>query len=336
MIDVNDLDAIDVKRMYKIYDQWPEISQNAFQTNLEPIDTSNIDNIVFAGMGGSGAIGDVFSSIFSKTNLHISVIKGYVLPNTINENSLVVITSVSGNTDEALSILKKSKKIGCEIVAFSSGGKIEEYSMRNKIEYRKIEQIHSPRASFTNYLYGILKVLKPVLPINEIDILDSIKQLKNTKKIISSENMNEQNIALELAYGIKGIPMIYYPFGLMAAAIRFKNSLQENAKQHAMTEDILEACHNGIISWEKSTTVQPMLIEGKDDFIKTKERWGIIKDYFEINGIKFNEVVSIEGNILSKLINLIYVLDYASIYYSILRKTDPSPTKSIDFIKSKL
>jgi len=336
LIDVNDLDIVDSKKMYKIYDQWPEISQNAFQTNLKPIDASNINNIIFAGMGGSGAIGDVFSSIFSKTNLHISVIKGYVLPNTIDKNSLVVITSVSGNTDEALSILKKSKKIGCKIVAFSSGGKIEEYSIKNKIEYRKIEQIHSPRASFTNYLYGILKVLKPVLPINEIDILDSIKQLKNTKKIISSENMNKQNIALELAYGIKGIPMIYYPFGLMAAAIRFKNSLQENAKQHAMTEDILEACHNGIISWEKSTSVQPMLIEGKDDYIKTKERWDIIKDYFEINEIKFNEIVSIEGNILSKLINLIYVLDYTSIYYSILRKTDPSPTKSIDFIKSKL
>ena len=58
--------------------------------------------------------------------------------------------------------------------------------------------------------------------------------------------------------------MIYYPFGLMSAAIRFKNSLQENAKQQSMTEDILEACHNGIIAWEKPSLVQPILIEGKD------------------------------------------------------------------------
>jgi glucose/mannose-6-phosphate isomerase len=122
----------------------------------------------------------------------------------------------------------------------------------------------------------------------------------------------------------------------MAAAIRFKNSLQENAKQQSMTEDILEACHNGIIAWEKPSLVQPILIEGKDDFIKTKERWGIMREYFQMNKISFKEIFSIDGNILTKLINLIYVLDYATLYYSVIIKTDPSPTKSIDFIKSKL
>jgi len=336
LIDVNDLDAIDIKKMYKIYERWPEISENAFKTDFKPIDVSDIKDVVFAGMGGSGAIGDIFSSIFSKSNLHVSVIKGYVLPNTVDKNSLVVATSVSGNTVETLSILEKAKQIGCKIIAFSSGGEMEKFSQKNNIEYRKIDQIHSPRASFTNYLYGILKVLKPVLPINEVDILDSISQLKITKNIISSKNLNDQNISLSLAYAIKEIPMIYYPSGLMAAAIRFKNSLQENAKQHAMTEDVLEACHNGIVSWEKSTSVQPILIEGKDDFIKTKERWKVLREYFQMNNIEIKEIFSIEGNILSKLINLIYVLDYATIYCSILKKTDPSPTNSIDFIKSKL
>jgi glucose/mannose-6-phosphate isomerase len=336
LIDVNDLDSIDIKKMYSIYDEWPEISQNAYNSELEPITISEIKDIVFAGMGGSGAIGDIFSAIFSKSSLHVSVIKGYVLPKTVNKNTLVVATSVSGNTVETLSVLEQAKNIGCKIISFSSGGKIEDFSQKNNLDHRKIEQIHSPRSSFTNYLYGILKVLKPVLPIDEVDILDSIKQLKITRNNISSKNLTENNSSLSLAYDIKGIPMIYYPFGLMAAAIRFKNSLQENAKQQSMTEDILEACHNGIVSWEKHSTVQPILIEGKDDFVKTKERWKIIREYFQINEIPFKEISSIDGNILSKLINLIYVLDYATLYYSVLIKTDPSPTKSIDFIKSKL
>lgn len=322
--------------MYKMYDEWPEIAQSAYNTNFEPIENLDVKDIVFAGMGGSGAISDIFSAIFSKSNLHVSVIKGYILPKTINKNSLVIVISVSGNTVEAISILEQAKKIGCKIISFSSGGKIKEYSKEHNITYRKIEQIHSPRVSFTNYLYGILKALKPVLPISEGDVLESIKQLKITRDIISSKNLNAENSALRLAYAIKGIPMIYYPFGLMAAAIRFKNSLQENAKQQAMTEDILEACHNGIVSWEKQSIVQPILIEGKDDFIKTKERWEIIREIFQTKNIKFEEIFSIEGNILSKLINLIYVLDYATIYYSVLTKTDPSPTKLIDFIKSKL
>jgi len=336
LLDIENLNSIDVKKMYQVYDEWPEISQNAYNTKLEPIEISNINHIIFAGMGGSGAICDIFSSIFSKSSLHISVIKGYVLPKTVNKNTLVVTISVSGNTVETLAILKQAKNIGCKIISFSSGGEIKKFSQENNLEYRKIEQIHSPRSSFSNYLFGILKVLKPVLPIDEKDILDSIEQLKITRNNISSKNLTESNKSLSLAYDIKGIPMIYYPFGLMAAAIRFKNSLQENAKQQSMTEDILEACHNGIIAWEKPSLVQPILIEGKDDFIKTKERWGIMREYFQINKISFKEIFSIDGNILTKLINLIYVLDYATLYYSVVIKTDPSPTKSIDFIKSKL
>jgi len=147
--------------MHKAYDKWPEISKNAYQTDLESVDFSNIDNIVFAGMGGSGAIGDVFASILSKSNIHVSVVKGYTLPNTVNTNSLVVTISISGNTVESLAILEKAKKIGCNIIAFSSGGKMEDYSTKNQIEYRKIDQIHSPRASFANFFYGILKNIIP-------------------------------------------------------------------------------------------------------------------------------------------------------------------------------
>ena len=70
--------------------------------------------------------------------------------------------------------------------------------------------------------------------------------------------------------------------------------------------------------------------------MKTKERWEIIKQYFSENQIDYFSINSIRGNILSKIIHLIYLFDYASIYLAILRKIDPTPVKSIDFIKSKL
>jgi len=132
------------------------------------------------------------------------------------------------------------------------------------------------------------------------------------------------------------IPLIYYPWGLQAAAIRFKNSLQENSKSHAIAEDVIEACHNGIVSWEKSSQIQPILIRGQDDYIKTKERWEILKQYFEQNKIDYREIHSVEGPILSKIINLIYLFDYTSIYLAIKNGIDPTPIKSIDFVKNKL
>jgi len=213
---------------------------------------------------------------------------------------------------------------------------MEDFCIKNKIEYRKIQKIHSPRATFTSYLYSILKILNSIIPITENEVNDSIKQLEMTRDLISSNNLNENNISLNLAEWIEGIPIIYYPFGLQSSAIRFKNSLQENSKKHSMVEDIVESCHNGIVAWEKSSSAQPILLQGEDDFVKTKERWEIIKEYFDENNIAYKEVFSTKGNILSKIINLIYILDYASIYLAIKVQVDPSPVKSIDFIKSKL
>ena len=323
----------DVSGMYKVYDKWPNIARESYSSSQDVVDFGKIDHIVFSGMGGSGAIGDILSAILSKTNIHVAVVKGYHLPNTVDSKTLVVTTSISGNTAETLSVLEAARKTKCRLIAFSSGGKMEKYCGKYKVEYRKIPKIHSPRASFPGFLYTILKVLGPVLPVKERDILDSIKELENTARMISSTNLDKDNPSLKLAEWVSGIPDIYYPFGLQAAAVRFKNSLQENAKRHAMMEDVIEAGHNDIVSWEKKDRVQPILLEGVDDYIKTKQRWNILRKYFQINKIDYREVHSVEGSIISKLINMIYLLDYSTIYLAALTKTDPSPTKSIDFIK---
>jgi len=322
--------------MYAVYDRWPEIARESFESNHDSVNFDGINHIVFAGMGGSGAIGDMFASILSKTKIHVNVVKGYLLPQTVDSDTLVVAVSVSGNTAETLSVLESAHKLGSKIVAFSSGGKMQEYCTKNKIDYRVIPQYHSPRASFTSFLYTILKVLHSTLEIKQYDILESITELENFGKKISSSNLTDENSAISLAEWINDIPVIYYPFGLQSAAIRFKNSLQENAKLHVIAEDVIEACHNGVMSWEKKSNLHPILIEGKDDHIKTKERCKILKEYFELNKINYWEISSVNGSILTKLINLIYLLDYASIYLAILNKTDPSPVKSIDYVKNKL
>ena len=90
------------------------------------------------------------------------------------------------------------------------------------------------------------------------------------------------------------------------------------------------------MSWEKKSSVRPILIQGKDDHVKTSERWVILKEFFDGKGIDYSVVNSIDGNILSKITSLIYLLDYSTIYAAVLNNTDPSPVDSIDFIKSRL
>ncbi len=333
---ISDLERIDSQKMFQIYDKWPKIAQEAYESEFEKIEIQGIDHIVFAGMGGSGSIGDTIKAILSKTDMHVTTIKGYTLPKTVDDKTLVLATSVSGNTEETLKIMKYAQERSAKLIGFMGGGKMESFCEQNDIMYRKIPKIHSPRASFPSFLFSILNILEPILPIEKNDVNDAIKELENTRKNIFSENLSEDNIALDLAKFIEKIVCINFPKGLEAAAIRYKNSLQENTKIHAMTEDVIETCHNGIVSWEKSVGVSPVLIQGHDDHTKTIARWKILEDYFNMKNIDYKVVKTVKGNILSKITNLVYSLDYSTIYSSVLMKIDPSPVQSIDYVKSKL
>ena len=335
-MNLEDLEKMDSKKMFKVYDMWPDIAKESYEQEFSKPEFDDIDHIVFSGMGGSGTIGDVFSSILSKNNIHTSVVKGYLLPKTVDENTLVVVTSVSGNTQEPLTVLKNSKNSKAKFIVFSSGGMIKEYALKNKINYQEIKMEHSPRASFPKYIFSMLKSLESVIPVKKSDVLDTVSKMEIMRKNISSNNLNENNNALNIAEWITGTPVIYYPGGLQSAAIRFKNSLQENSNLHVITEDVIEACHNGIVSWERNSNMQPILIRGHDDYFKTIERWKILKEFFNSKQIEYKEISSVKGNIISKLVNLIYLLDYSSIYLAVLSKTDPTPVKPIEFIKSRI
>jgi len=336
LLKIDDIKSIDSHNMSDVYDRWPQIANDSFSKSFSKVDMKNIDHVVFAGMGGSGTVGDVFSSILSKTDIHVSVVKGYLLPKTVDNNTLVVSTSISGNTSETITILKNVEKSDAKFVALFSGGLMEKFCKNKNIKSYKIKEEHSPRASFVGFLYSALNILEEIIPVKKMDVNESIQSLFNIQKIISSENLNETNEALQIAEWIKEIPIVYYPWGLQSAAIRFKNSMQENAKMHVMTEDVIEACHNGIVAWDKPKNVQPILIQGKDDYEKTKERWKIIKELFRDKDVQYKEIFSQEGSILNKLICMIYLLDYVSIYNAIISKTNPTPVKSIDFVKKRL
>ena len=335
-MDLEELEKIDSKKMFKVYDIWPDISRESYEQEFSKPEFNDIDHIVFAGMGGSGTIGDVFSSILSKNDIHTSVVKGYLLPKTVDENTLVVVTSVSGNTQEPLMVLKNSKNSKAKFIAFSSGGMIKKYALKNEINYQEIKMEHSPRASFPKYVFSMLRTLESVIPVKKSDVLDTISKMEIVRKNIFSNNLNENNTALNLAKWITGTPVLYYPWGLESAAIRFKNSLQENSKLHVMAEDIIEVCHNGVVSWEKDSIMQPILIQGHDDYSKTQERWKILKEFFNSKQIEYKEISSVKGSIISKIMNLIYLFDYVSVYHSVISGIDPSPVSAIDFIKERL
>ncbi|MDC0170556.1 SIS domain-containing protein [Candidatus Nitrosopelagicus sp.] len=335
-MDIKEIEKFDPQEMYKVYDKWPTLARDAYEKEFSKIQFENIDHVVLAGMGGSGAIGDIIAAILSRKNFHVSIVKGYLLPKTVDAKTLVIAISISGNTREILSILDYKSESDAKFVAISSGGIMEKKCKENSIPHYNIPMNHSPRASFGIFLYSILNIFGDALPIQKYEVIESLEKMQQLQKNINSNNLNEENLSLSLAKNIDSNPLIYFPDGLKAAAIRFKNSLQENSKIHTSIEDIIEASHNSISTWENNNNFKPILLQGVNDYIKTKERWQIIKEYFRSKNIEYAEVFSVDGNIISKLVCLIYLLDYTSIYFAVLSKIDPSPVDAIDFVKKRM
>lgn len=344
MLERDVLERIDAGGMHSVYDGWPQMAIEAYEPDdagSEPPVTfeSPVTHVVFAGMGGSGTVGDLFAAILSKTPVHVTVTKGYELPRTADRDTLVIATSISGNTRETASVLESAVRrtdVG-NIVAVSSGGDMAGFCRDNGVRRIGIARTHSPRASLVSVVFAMLRALQDVLPLRRSDVTEAVARLEEMRGMISSANLNcDGNAAQRTAERLGAMPLIYYPFGLQAAAIRFKNSLQENAKTHAATEDVVEACHNGITAWERPSRVSPVIITGSDDHPRTRERWGILRGYFESRGIAYEEMRSGPGGILAKLMGLIYWADYASIYRAVIDGIDPSPVESIDFVKSRL
>jgi len=334
-LNIEELQKIDSTRMFQSYDEWPKIALESYENTQLTKSYEKTQHIAICGMGGSGTIGDFISSILSKENIHVSIIKGYTLPTNVDKETLLIPISISGNTEETLSAMMQGYKIGCKIIAFSSGGKMERYCNEKNIDFYKFNMINSPRVSFVNFLFPILKILEGIVKIEKSVIKHTLESLEKTRENIYSKNLTDTNTALNLATWLEPTPVIYYPYGLKAAAIRFKNSLQENAKMHVIHEDLIETCHNGIVAWEKKSRNKPIFIRGKDDHPQTKQRWKILKEYFNENSISYKEIISEHENIFSKLINLIYILDYATLYKAIQLGIDPFPVNSIDFIKKR-
>ena len=126
-MNIQEIQKFDPQNMHETYDKWPMYAKDAFKKEFSKIQFQDIDHVVLAGMGGSGAIGDIISAVLSREDIHVSVVKGYQLPNTTDENTLVVCTSVSGNTVETISILEQVKENNLKSISFSSGGEILRY-----------------------------------------------------------------------------------------------------------------------------------------------------------------------------------------------------------------
>lgn len=291
------------------------------------------NKIMVCGMGGSGISGEILKVLYPTVEIISN--KDYTIPAYIDHNTLAIVISYSGNTEETLSNYAILNKRRSGIVIISSGGRLFKKKANTKV---KIPGGLPPRGAL-GYLFTPLPSILykyGFIPNDPSDkIIDLANFLKRTRKKI------EQKAKVLAKKLVKKMPIIYANSSTyLPVAKRWQSQLNENAKIIAHINVIPEMNHNEIVGLGRpralNKSILPVFLNDPKAHARNKARLGIMSRL--IKGF-FRSIVEIKpyGNSdLKRVFWTIMLGDYISYYLAILTNVDPMPVKRIDYLKKEL
>ena len=305
---------------------------------------SDINKIIVAGMGGSAIGGDVvYSLIGHEIKIPYIVIRGYDIPTWVDSATLVICSSYSGNTEETIAILEKSKSAQAKIVAITTGGELAKLCKKYNFDRVIIPSGLQPRAALAFSFIPLLFILSKlnIIPNNFLEwLISSTNLIKQNRKIYSKKN--DDNPIWILAKKIYNkIPIIYADSdNLNTIAVRLKGQICENGKILAYHNTFPEMNHNEIVGWEKNSDLFKryfiIWLFDKKMNKRNKARQVIVMNMLDEIGIDQFKLEVMGNNFEERFLLLIHYGDWLSYWCAILHKIDPSPVKNINILKNKL
>lgn len=292
-------------------------------------------NVLLTGLGGSGIGGSIIQNyVFDKLKVPFTVNKDYFLPAFVNSETLVIVCSYSGNTEETLQAMKQAVKVKAKVVCITSGGEVEAMAKKKGYDCIIVPGGMPPRACVGYSVVEILFVLRQygLLKTKFVpEIQASIDMLKADTKAIARK---AQGIAKKLD---GKFPIIYAPQTFEGLAIRVRQQINENSKMLASHGVIPEMNHNELVGWrDKDDRYAVLLLRNEDDYERVQTRMEINKKIIKKYTPNIIEVYSKGGSYFEKLFYFIHLTDWVSVYLSELHGVDATEVQVIDFLKSSL
>ncbi|MCL5066800.1 MAG: hypothetical protein M1368_00410, partial [Thaumarchaeota archaeon] len=228
---------IDKSKLRSDFDAWPSLAAKSLDESNPPVLDRKYEAILFAGLGGSGIIGEVISDLAAESSaVRIETLKDYHLPKHVGPETLVVGVSCSGNTEETISVVMEAIKRDVDVCAFGSGGILETIS-NPKVKFTKTAMLKAPRSSFPGLFFPVLKFMMQngYFSLQNSDVQEAVTALEEANISALRPNPNS-NPALKLGLKIgesNAIPLVYSSRRTRSVGLRFRQSLNENTKLHA-------------------------------------------------------------------------------------------------------
>ncbi len=330
-----------ILNFYKQIDEAWSLYQKANIT----LDTSRIRNILYLGMGGSAIAGDLlYDVLFDELKVPLDVTRGYFAPAYCDEQTLVIVSSYSGNTEETLSAVQYAAKKNPQILAITSGGKLAEMAAENKWQTISIPQGFPPRQALGYLFFPLYHALGRLNLLHNYqeDLHDLTGYIKNESKRYEYPKGANHKLPLNLAHTIQNrVPLFYStaPY-LRTVARRWKNQMQENAKSLAFSNVLPELNHNEIVGWEQKGEIVKdfvvVFLENEQPHPRIKKRIELTQQIIKERGVQVVDIYSSGETTMEKVFSLILLGDWVSYYLALSYKKDPIKIANIDFLKREL
>lgn len=323
--------------MRTLVEQFIEYLENGVQigenTTFNPTE-KEIDNIVITGLGGSGIGGVVVSQLVrNRCNIPIVTNNSYTLPSFIDDSTLVIACSHSGNTEETIIALKEAQAANCEIACITSGGKLKTISEENNYNHIIIPDGPSPRAMFPYSVEALLYTLfKYELITNAI-----IDELKDAITFLKAHASECKEIGEDLGQKIfEKSTIIYADSEFNGAITRFRQQLNENSKVLASHHIYPEMNHNELVGWAGGNNEAVITFRTPFDHKRSALRMDICKGIISDKTDSFYEIQAKGNNQLEATLYIVLVGDWCSVELSEKRGVDNMEVKVIDYLKGEL
>ncbi len=319
--------------------QWQQLTQD-FDVNIPK--SGSIQNIVVAGMGGS-AWPMYYLKTWPGMSVPFELVGDYTIPTYVNEQTLFVASSYSGNTEEVLACLAAAEQAKAQIVIVTAGGQLLDQAHEHNHPAFVIPSGTQPRMSTFYFLAAMTKLLESL----QLAALGSQQQLASVSQWLSQEVASwlptvpaSQNQAKQLAQEMLAKSVVVYAGPRLAPVARkWKICINENAKHVAWWNQFPEFSHNEFIGWSGQPIDKPYcVVDLRSNF--EHER---VQKRFEVTARMLSgkrpepEVVTAKGEtMLHQLLWTSMLGDFTSIYLALLDNVDPTPVDLVEKFKLAL
>lgn len=297
--------------------------------------TQPIHNIVVSGLGGSG-IGANLVQEWTADALPVPLVvnRDYRLPQFVDQHSLVIISSYSGNTEETVAAMKEAIQKKAFIVAITSGGQVAEMATAHQCNMITIPGGNPPRSalglSIVQQLYTLFK-----LGFITADLLTHLQEAIDLLKREAAAIREEAKSLADYFYG--KVPVLYSATEYGSVAVRFRQQINENAKMLCWHHVLPEMNHNELVGWkDQYDNMAVLFLRHATDFERTQQRIALTSEIVKAHTPHVRELWSKGNSAIERCLYLIHLTDWTTWYLSQLRAEDAMEVHVIDYLKDEL